>query len=98
MAKQPKRGEKPVNMLGIFRKARGWTMRDAAKRCGVATSTIMRYEQGEDPRLSVFIKILRGYDFNGFADELERLGETHGQKTGGKAIKVRDERETRRYE
>lgn len=73
--KQPKRGEKPINLLGTFRKARGWTMRDAAERCKVSTSTIMRIEQGEDPQLSVFLRVLRGYDFVGFADELGRLVE-----------------------
>ena len=67
------KGTGPVNMLGVIRKAKGWTMRDAAKECHVASSTIMRVEQGEDPRASVLLKMLRGYGFAGFADELERL-------------------------
>lgn len=68
----------PVGPLGIFlrekRVARGWSLPEAAKRCGVHPDTVWDWEKGlYMPRSSSMDKIVRGYELT-LAEHLELKG------------------------
>lgn len=47
--------------LRALRKARGLTQEEAAERAGLARSTVVEVEKGENPTLQTVIRLLRGY-------------------------------------
>ena len=52
----------PGALVRQARRARGWTMEDAARAAGIGTRTLLRFEQGEAVRPTTVVKIARALD------------------------------------
>lgn len=88
-SREPANTEIGARLRG-FRKARGWTQGDLAKRCGLAVSTISKVETGQlSPSFETLLRIAEGLSVNlgdlmtVSADESEKTRRAYTRKGMG---------------